>query len=306
MWCASFESAMPRLHDTMNYHRNEELLKITSKVKAAVEYIAKENCIGLLALSQNALDIHTEMIKAIGIDVDTILDKTTVIHPPQDVFISEEDIEIKYQNLQEIRIVFVGNAFSRKGGIELIKVLRKIAEKRATRIKLIIISNFTLKSDDVSGVTSMELEEILNVIHNSDWIEVYSNLPNSRVLELCKGCHLGVLPSYADSYGYSVLEMQACGMPVITTDIRAFPEINESGWCCHIPQNRFKEATGISPGILRDALSNELEKTIDAIFSNPEILLEQAKKAREEIITKHNPKDYAMKLNDLYSHGINR
>ncbi len=42
---------------------------------------------------------------------------------------------------------------------------------------------------------------------------------------------IGMLPSYADTYGFSVLEAQA-GNAVITTDIRALPEVNNPavGW----------------------------------------------------------------------------
>ena len=43
-------------------------------------------------------------------------------------------------------------------------------------------------------------------------------------------CDVGLLPTWAESYGYSVLEMQACGLPVVTTNIRALPETNVCGW----------------------------------------------------------------------------
>ena len=61
------------------------------------------------------------------------------------------------------------------------------------------------------------------------------------MLELLSGSHIGLLPSFAETYGYVVLEMQAAGVPVVTTDIRAFSEVNpdECGW-------RIRTPTGVS------------------------------------------------------------
>src|SRR5690606_873447 len=68
-------------------------------------------------------------------------------------------------------------------------------------------------------------------------IKHYKHLKNEEVLDLFKKTHVGLLPTWADSFGYSVLEAQACGCPVITTDIRALPEINNNdiGWLIKVP-----------------------------------------------------------------------
>lgn len=58
-----------------------------------------------------------------------------------------------------------------------------------------------------------------------------------------KNSHVGLLQTWSDTYGYSVLEFQACACSVITTDLRALPEINnnEVGWLIELPKNIFKE-----------------------------------------------------------------
>jgi glycosyltransferase involved in cell wall biosynthesis len=47
-----------------------------------------------------------------------------------------------------------------------------------------------------------------------------------------------------DFGGSSLLEFQACGCPVISTDVRALPEINdnETGWRISVPKNKLGEA----------------------------------------------------------------
>lgn len=41
-----------------------------------------------------------------------------------------------------------------------------------------------------------------------------------------KKAHVCLLPTWMDTFAYSVLEAQACGTPVISTSLRALTEIN--------------------------------------------------------------------------------
>ncbi len=79
---------------------------------------------------------------------------------------------------------------------------------------------------------------------NREWINYFPQLPNSEVLDMMKKAHIGLLPTYADTYGYSVLEFQAAGCPVVTTNVRSLPEINDNdkGWLIEVPKNRMGEA----------------------------------------------------------------
>ena len=63
-------------------------------------------------------------------------------------------------------------------------------------------------------------------------------------MNILKNTHVGLLPSYADTYGYSVLEAQSFGCPVITTNIRAMPEINNSkkGWIIKVDKDSLNNA----------------------------------------------------------------
>ena len=82
------------------------------------------------------------------------------------------------------------------------------------------------------------------IADNADWIDFHKSLPNARVLELTRTVDVGLLPTRGDTYGYSVLEMQAAGMPCITTNLRALPEINNAscGWLIEVPKNENEDA----------------------------------------------------------------
>ncbi|MFH4294310.1 glycosyltransferase, partial [Acinetobacter baumannii] len=74
-------------------------------------------------------------------------------------------------------------------------------------------------------------------------IKIYSNVDNNKVIEMIREHHIGLFPTWADTFGYSVLEFQACGCPVISTDVRALSEINNNdiGWLINVDKNKYGE-----------------------------------------------------------------
>jgi glycosyltransferase involved in cell wall biosynthesis len=147
------------------------------------------------------------------------------------------------------------------------------------------------------------------IASNSDWITYYSNLPNSEVLGLMKRAHIGLLPTYADTYGYSVLEFQASGCPVITTNIRALPEINNDqvGWLIDVPRNSLGEALYTTESARRELgnrISGGLESIIEQIMLEPKLILKKSQSAFEQIHNNHDPADYGERLTQIYRDAL--
>jgi len=137
------------------------------------------------------------------------------------------------------------------------------------------------------------------------WLEYYEELPNSEVLNLLKNADVGLLPTWADTYGLSVLEAQACGCPVITTDVRALPEINNNrvGWLIRVPKDELGEAfyaTGEDRQRLSQEIQNGLESIIRSIVAEPVMIALKGQAALERIRTEHNPETYAERLRQIY------
>jgi glycosyltransferase involved in cell wall biosynthesis len=96
-----------------------------------------------------------------------------------------------------------------------------LRERDKYEIELTIVSSLNIDNYATKKEPS-DVQRVKNFIQkNSDWINYFPQLPNHEVLELMKKSHVGLLPTYADTYGYSVLEFQAAGCPVITTNVRA-------------------------------------------------------------------------------------
>ncbi|KQT15517.1 hypothetical protein ASG31_14750 [Chryseobacterium sp. Leaf404] len=304
-WVTSFETLVPRFAETKNDHqKTEPSHQYNQKTLKGFEQIAKKNCLGIIAISQASANIQLELLKHYPELADQVKSKLSVIHPSQKI-IPRNNIEI-YNKTETLKFIFVGTQFHLKGGVEMVEVFRKF--KKNHRLTLTIISSF--KTDHyVTRVTEKEALETKEALKKEDWIDLYENIPNEQVLELIKKSHVGILPTWSDTYGFSVLEMQAAGVPVITTDIRALPEINNEncGWMIHLPQNRMKQAlyfTDEQKENLKTTLKNQLEEILKSIFANPEEMIIKSENSVKKITEMHNPNEVERKLKEIYSRPI--
>jgi len=170
--------------------------------------------------------------------------------------------------LPKDKIVFtiVGGDFFRKGGREILSVFNALIPQ-CPQLYLNIVSTLNF-GDYASHTTKEDYNNALRIIEKyPEHIKHYHRLPNSEVLELLKKTHVGLLPTWADSFGYSVLEAQAAGCPVITTDIRALPEINnnEIGWIIPVPKLPSKNGD-IDSSVKREEFSETLKSGLENVI----------------------------------------
>lgn len=289
-WCVSFETLLPRLpHMDDNSHRD-----------MLIECMKKPNCKAMFALCENAYRFQEKCLQSYlsQDDVELLMQKTHVLHAPQATLVSAEDVERRGRDLSRIDLIFIGRDFFTKGGKQLINVLSRMENKY--NFKLTLISS--MKYNDYFTKSSYEdMVKYKEIIMQKEWIDYYEFLPNEKVLELCKQAMVGLLPSIAETYGYVVLEMQAAGCPVITTNIRAFPELNnnECGWLCNIPVDENGMCNEHDMQKLSPILEKELERVFEDIFRHPEQIKEKGKLALQRIRDMHDPGRYAERIKDI-------
>lgn len=260
-WVSTFESNIPVTDLTVGRAWEQNINKrIDDKISTKLlERCSKDNCKGLIALSKSAYKIQIGTIDHSNLDDETkkkIKDKVYIVHPPQELIISEENLHKKIRNKKKyVRFIIIGHDFFRKGGKQIISVLEKLYELGYS-FELTIISKLVF-GDYASLTDKSDFECIMKKIRNNSWINYYSQLDNESVLKEAMNADVGLLPSIAETYGYSVLELMACGCPVVTTNIRAFNEINNEsrGWLCDLNPNEYGERMYAN-------LSNEEKKEI--------------------------------------------
>jgi glycosyltransferase involved in cell wall biosynthesis len=288
-WVSTFETRIPR-------HGENAFLE-----NLAIKSLAKTSCLAIISMSKSSYSLQKKYLKSYYPEnAKTIISKMIVLHPPQVLLV---DSSIKAVDLGLV-FTFVGNEFFRKGGREILAVFKDLHEK-GYDFCLNIISNLS-PDEYASKTTSIDVNALKIELNNlPSSIKFLGTVPNEQVIKLLKDSHVALLPTYADTYGYFVLEAQACGCPVITTDIRALPEINNEscGWLIAVP----KDENG--NGLLRNSMERtqfsqivkkELHEIVKNILGDPMIVSSKGEAALTRIKKDHDPNKHSQRLLSIY------
>jgi glycosyltransferase involved in cell wall biosynthesis len=306
-WVSTFETVLPRYQITMTCHHGRHpdyaVLKYDAKVRRAIDAMSRPACKNIIAISNCNARIQKEMLRLYPEYREAIENKMLVLHPPQVAFFQV----YKAKRLSEdgpIRFMFVGGAFFRKGGMEMLYAFQRLRND-GVDLTLTIVSSLVI-DDYATRETSLDVDRAKGIIdENREWISYHRSLSNGEVLDLMKASHIGLLPTYADTYGYSVLEFQACGCPVITTDVRALPEINDdrSGWIIKLPKNCMGEAIYTSDqdrSEIANAITSGIIAIVRDIVQNRAVIQLKADAALERIRVEHSPERHVERLREIY------
>lgn len=308
-WISTFETFIPRttnmafLDETASEKEKEHDLK---KVEKYIQLIANDNCKQIISLSKCNLEMESYFLNFFPSYKEKIMKKLTHFAPPQDKLLSRDAVVNKRSN-NVLKFLFVGKDFVRKGGREIIDVFSQIEQETDYDFDLQLVSlgktnNYAFgewqDSED-------ENEAMFEKINQSKKIHLEEKVENKTLLKMMTETDVGLLPTWADTYGYSVLEFQASGCPVITTNIRALPEINnkEAGWIIDLETDQFKEIriTNVEEKVKhRTELQKQLKAIVLDILEHPEKAQEKALLSYDKVTTQHSREDYMQYLSDIY------
>ena len=302
-WVATFESLVPRFGLVLaERDRNPERVQKDAKVIRAIEALAGNACKGVLVRCDSTLELQTHFLELFPAHKANILGKIKKITVPQE----SKTITPAVVDPKKIKFMFVGGAFFRKGGREILEAFIKLRKQGQKNFELTLVSD--LGPDNYATKTGPSDTEYVKALinQNLDWINYSNSLPNNQVLELMAEANVGLLLSYADTYGFSVLEFQAHGCPVITTDIRAFPELNsdKAGWLIPIPkreiggEGKYNEEGGRER--ISNAISSGLDKLLPEIINNSAEITKKGEQALKKVQKEHCPELFARQLQDIY------
>ena len=86
-----------------------------------------------------------------------------------------------------------------------------------------------LGGDYVTHASPEEAERTREALRKAPGVTWHQQLPYPEVLRTLAESHLGVLTTLDDTLGWSVLEAMSLGLPALTTDLCAMPEMVEDG-----------------------------------------------------------------------------
>lgn len=305
-WVVNVETAIPWTENVIRIVESDipdfHKLHSDKEVKKCIERLANKNCIALLPISLCSYNIQEELLKVFPTYYKTIMKKTILLHPPQNLIVKKiEDKGLTWDDEELFTFIYVARNFFRKGGWESLNTLIDLRKKY--KFKFILISSL---EEDEKKYTQMEYNEIVEKINNNrSWIEYYKYLPNNEVINMLKKAHVCLLPTWMDTYAYSVIESQACGTPVITTNIRALSEINKEdiGWLIDVPVNRLNHPLhNTSEQIERfhNILQHGLYEKIEWVLTHRNEVKEKSILCIDKIKKCHNPHEYNKTLERIY------
>jgi glycosyltransferase involved in cell wall biosynthesis len=272
------------------------------RYEEGLELLASEACKRIIVTGQCALDWQRSKARREPNFIEAIMEKVEVLPPAQDLLVS--DWEGKSVDPQgPLRLAFVGNKFFRKGGLELLRVVKRLRSGGGD-ITLDVVSSLGLWHQ----MSDAEQDRVRarRLMEETTGVTWHGNLPNNEVLELFKRSHIGLLPSYVETYGYTVLEAQACGCPTITTDVKAFPDINpdEVGWRVQIDGKNYDFESREGRRRISGRIEQGLCRILERILKDRSQVRRKGAAALDRIAEEHSPSQHGERLRTIYREAL--
>lgn len=302
-WCVTFETFIPRSEKLYNINHHDSFDAPKGRLlRKALEVLARDNCKKMIAYTKCNLQLQLKMNELYPDLTDTLNKKTCYIECPQELFVSHPQTETP----DKVKFFFMGRDFVRKGLPEVITALYAVSKLR-NDFELNLITDTTHMSNyafrDFQD-TKEDQERINRIIEESkDWLHIYKPMAYTACIDMMKSCHVGILTTWADTLGFSSLDMQAAGLPIITTNVRAQPEINPHGWMVNLPVNYANEVglkSREQKENVRKLFINQLIDIFSKILDNKEDIVKRSELSFNHIIQNHSLENYSKKLANIY------
>jgi glycosyltransferase involved in cell wall biosynthesis len=289
-WISTFESYIPYWHGP--------------RFKKDTELLVRDACKRIIPISAYAQGILRSKIEAVNPTIwPQVEQRLQILHPPQQPVIGS--ISEKPFDPNRLSIVLVGSFFFNKGGLPILRVADRLI-REGLPLQLYIISSMTWQVWNETCATQADYDEAMRLIgaHPAN-IHFHQKLPNADVLQILKHADIGLLPSVGDTYGYSVLEAQSAGCPVITTDAFAFTEVNDTdrGWIIPVAKDGLLNPllkTGAERNAALEAIDAGLDTILRAAFHDREGLRRKGAAALKHVTAHHAAERNAAILTGLY------
>jgi len=155
-----------------------------------------------------------------------LIGKTEALLPPQAIISAVRPAIAQ----QPTTFAFAGKEFYSKGGLEILEAFRVLLEAGKRDWTAVVIGDLASFGDYASRADKHERNRAWALLQALDTHVRFipTPVPHRDVLALLQRSDFYLLPSYADTYGYTALEAQACGTAVVATDVGSQPEFISS------------------------------------------------------------------------------
>lgn len=195
-----------------------------------------------------------------GIDPSALAGKATVVYPAVRR-VPDNLVAYRHDNL---RLLFSGDFF-RKGGVHVVDAFER-ARRRYPGISLTLCCD---ERNDFNTPHRSLRSEYLNKINTVPGISNRGRIGREELMtEVYPNTDIYIIPTYVETFGMAILEAMAFGIPIISTNHFAIPEMIQDGVNgVLIDTTRFECDTLFSGYIVRDIPADFREYMTDAVFT---------------------------------------
>ena len=248
------------------------------------------------SITDRSPPLYTSFEKRI-IETREITDKFCVIYPA----IKPRILKIDKKNNKDMKLLFVGNGFFRKGGDIVIKAFQQLKAKY--NISLTLVSNF---QGEIHYHQPKSYSSYIKDISTKDErIKWLCNVDRETLLNKIYPEHdIFLTPTNADLCPLSIIEAMHSKMPIISTKIGAIPEMVENGvngFLLESPVNNYRPSWNEEQ---RENIKNALVEKLSLLMYNPSLMREMGEKSFEIARTKFSHEVRNEKLKKVYLEAI--
>lgn len=256
-------------------------------------------CKRLLPWSEFAKQSFLKSVKSVN--NQKITDKITVLSPA----IRVDQRERTKKESENMRMIFVGSDFKRKGGNILLNVMKKVKDVDVT-----IISTLQDCTPDEKGL-------IMKKVQNDPHVNLIQGIPREELLrKVYAENDVLILPTLSETFGYSILEAMSKSLAVVSTNIGAIPEMVESeknGFLIHTPQELIDYNAQYPYDHLKNftlskvqvqEMEHDLIKKIEEIRDNKKLLTTMKRRSLRIVEDKFTFKKRNRLLKEVYEESI--
>lgn len=259
--------------------------KINILTKYVVKKFVTSKNMKSIVFNSNASMKSFEQLFPTIFNLEEVQNKSKVIYPlvPENKIVSENFIRGKLSK-NKVTFLFISSTFDLKGGKELVNAFLKL-ENTNKNVELKIIS----KKKDISN-------DVFEKINSNDSI-IFLESEFSRK-ELYEHHYpyadVFILPTFRDSFGLVILEAMKSGLPIISTDTFAIPElVNEkNGILIRNNFSFFNDDFSVNEKNWGDKLLKFVKNNYDDdlekdIFSSMNLMLDEEKRIEMSLKSLH-------------------
>jgi glycosyltransferase involved in cell wall biosynthesis len=216
---------------------------------------------------------HDTLASYGGIDPSELKEKVAVVYPA----VRRVPDHLVGHRSRDLRLLFSGDFF-RKGGVHAVDAFER-ARQRYPGISLTVCCD---ERSDFNTPNRSLRAEYLNKINTLPGIVNKGRIAREELMtEIYPNTDIFVIPTYVETFGMAILEAMAFGIPVISTNQFAIPEMIQDGVSGVLIDTTRFECEQLFPGyMVRDIPSDFREYMTDAVFTHMCRLIESLERRR--------------------------